>query len=99
METNVNRTTQLSVRLSLFLVALVAVFLLIGGAASADTGALSEQPTTVYVVESGDTLWAIAAAQTAEGGDVRVLVSAIKELSGIKSSTLTPGQVLTLPAG
>lgn len=86
--------SQLSVRLSLFLVALIAVFLLIGGAASADT---PPAPTVEYVVAHGDTLWAIASRFTPEDGDVRVRVAEIKELSGIRSSTLIPGQILSLP--
>lgn len=94
MENRANARTQLSVRLSMFLVALVAVFLLIGGAASADT---PPEPTVEYVVVSGDTLWSIAARSTPERGDVRVAVARIKELSGIRSSSLAPGQILTLP--
>lgn len=96
MMNRVSSGTQLSVRLSLFLVALVAVFLLIGGAASADT---LPEPTTEYVVASGDTLWAIASRLTPEGDDVRVLLREIKDLSGIRSSSLTPGQVLVVPGG
>lgn len=89
-----SRHQQLSVRLSMFLVAVCAAFLLIGGAA--DAGA-PPPPTTEYVVQSGDTLWAIAADLADPGEDVRVMVSAIKTLSGLDSSTLYPGQVLVVP--
>jgi len=94
MKSRVSPGNQLSVQLSLFLVALVAVFLLIGGAASADT---PPQPTIEYVVVSGDTLWDIAAGLTPQGEDVRVAIAHIKDLSGIKSSSLVPGQVLLVP--
>ena len=92
--THTSRHQQLSVRLSMFLVAVCAAFLLIGGAA--DAGA-PPPPTTEYVVESGDTLWAIAGDLVDTGEDVRVMVSAIKTLSGLDSSTLHPGQVLVVP--
>ena len=78
----------------MFLVAVCAAFLLIGGAA--DAGA-PPPPTTEYVVESGDTLWAIAGDLVDTGEDVRVMVSAIKTLSGLDSSNLHPGQVLVVP--
>ncbi|HEX9763579.1 MAG TPA: LysM peptidoglycan-binding domain-containing protein [Acidimicrobiia bacterium] len=78
----------------MFLVAVCAAFLLIGGAA--DAGA-PPPPTTEYVVQSGDTLWAIAGDLVDAGEDVRVMVSAIKTLSGLDSSTLHPGQVLVVP--
>lgn len=85
---------QLSVRLSAFLAAVVTVFLLIGGAA----GAEEPPPTTVeYVVSAGDTLWRVAAGHAGSGTDIRNLVADIKDLSGIDSSTIYPGQVLRLP--
>ena len=47
---------QLSVRLSVFLVAICTVFLLIGGAADAES---PPAPTVEYVVGAGDTLWSV----------------------------------------
>ena len=89
------RTNQLSVRLSLLLVAVVAAFLLIGGAgADAETPPV---PPIEHVVRSGDTLWAVAATHTAPGDDVRVMVEAIKRATGIQDSALRPGQVLLIP--
>jgi nucleoid-associated protein YgaU len=87
---------QLSVRLSVFLAAVCTVFLLIGGAAEAEG---PPPPTVEYVVAAGDTLWNVAAAHAAPGVDVRPLISDIKELSGITSSALNPGQVLRIPKG
>ena len=48
---------QLSVRLSLLLAVVCVVFLVIGGSAEADIPAAAP---IEYVVESGDSLWAIA---------------------------------------
>lgn len=88
------RLRQLSVRLSMFLVAVAAVFLLIGGAAGADT---PPPPSIEYVVKPGDTLWVIASSHVGVGEDVRGMVETIKRSSGIASSTLYPGQVLKIP--
>ncbi|HEX6302034.1 MAG TPA: LysM peptidoglycan-binding domain-containing protein [Acidimicrobiia bacterium] len=85
---------QLSVQLSVLLATVCAVFLLIGGAAGAEE---PPGPTTDYVVADGDTLWEIAAENVADGADVRVYIDAIKERSGIASSSLHVGQVLQLP--
>ena len=89
------RTNQLSVRLSLLLVAVVAAFLLVGGA-GADAGT-PPVPPVEHVVRSGDTLWAVASAHTEPGEDVRVMVEAIKRATGIRDSSLRPGQILLIP--
>jgi hypothetical protein len=52
-------------------------------------------PETVYVVEPGDTLWAIAASRYA--GDPRDAVWRIKDMNGLESSALAPGMRLRLP--
>lgn len=85
---------QLSVRLSVFLASVCTVFLLIGGAADAEG---PPQPTVEYVVESGDTLWAIAAAHADPGDDIRHLIADIREMSGMTTSMLHPGQILHIP--
>lgn len=85
---------QLSVRLSVFSAAVLTVFLLIGGAAEAE----GPPPSTIeYVVSAGDTLWEVAATHAPSGIDIRNLISDIKDLSGIESSTIYPGQVLRIP--
>lgn len=87
---------QLSVRLSVFLASVCTVFLLIGGAAEAES---PPAPAIEYVVGHGETLWSIASAHSAPGGDVRRTIADIKDLSGISSSTLYPGQLLAIPRG
>jgi nucleoid-associated protein YgaU len=87
---------QLSVRLSLLLAALCVVFLMIGGSAEADV------PTPApdeYVVQPGDTLWAIASATAEPGADVRRVVADIARLSEVDADSLQPGQVLLIPSG
>jgi nucleoid-associated protein YgaU len=86
--------TQLSVQLSVLLATVCVVFLLIGGAADAE---VPSAPAIEHVVSAGDTLWEIASGYVVEGDDVRPMVHAIKERSGITSSTLQPGQVLRIP--
>ena len=48
------------------------------------------------VVQPGDTLWSIAS-PVARGADVRAVVDQIRQLNGLRSADLTPGQVLQLP--
>ncbi len=52
---------------------------------------------TPYVVQSGDDLWTIAAAEYGDGSDLRPVVFAIREANRLTTSTLQPGQQLTLP--
>ncbi len=87
---------QLSVRLSVLIAAICAVFLLVGGAA--DAGEPAGAPIE-HLVESGDTLWAIADLHVGEGEDIRSLVSDIRSLSGLPSSVIHPGQILLIPQG
>lgn len=89
------RINQLSVRLSMLLVAVAVAFLLVGGA-GADAGTPSVPPHE-YVVKNGDTLWAVAAQHTAPGGDVRVVIGRIMDATGLANSSLRPGQVLFIP--
>jgi len=86
---------QLSVRLLLLLAAICVVFLLIGGSADAEMPASTP---VEYVVEGGDTLWAIATSNAGPETDVRRLVADIAQLSGLDDHAIFPGQVLLLPA-
>ena len=57
----------------------------------------SAGPERRYVVQGGDSLWAIALREY--GGDPREAVWEIRERNGLRGTTLRPGQVLVLPAG
>lgn len=86
---------QLSVQLSVILAAVCVVFLLIGGAAEADE---VPGPVIEHVVSTGDTLWSIASEHVGPGEDVRPLIDRIRELSGLDTSVIVPGQILSVPA-
>jgi hypothetical protein len=61
----------------------------------AATGAGGEADPA-YVVEPGDTLWAIAT-RWAPGHDPREVVHLVVELNDLQTVSLVPGQRLTLP--
>ena len=79
-------------RLVLSGVVLLALLLVALGAARPSSGAA---PETRYVVEAGDTLWAIASARY--GGDPREAIWRIRDRNDLVSASLRPGQVLMLP--
>lgn len=64
------------------------------GAASAEERLI---PTETVVVTSGDTLWSIAEARLGGAGDVRDLVHEIRQINGLDTSELAPGDVLEVP--
>jgi hypothetical protein len=86
--------------------ALVALFFLLavsvldvvgsGRALASDTSAPREVPTQTVVVEQGDSLWLIAG-RTAPSADPREVVTRIRELNGMRSNLIQPGQVLLVP--
>jgi Tfp pilus assembly protein FimV len=50
-----------------------------------------------YTVQSGDTLWKIAAEEYGAGLDLRGVVYAVREANDLDGASLQAGQVLTLP--
>jgi LysM repeat protein len=79
-------------RLALVGVVLIALLLAALGAARPSSGAA---PETRYVVEPGDTLWALAEARY--DGDPREATWRIAKRNRLESNVLRPGQVLLLP--
>lgn len=78
--------------------ALSLVDTLAGGRALADdTPAPRPVSTRAVVVEQGDSLWLIAQRTTPES-DPREVVTRIRELNGMQSNLIQPGQVLLIPA-
>jgi LysM repeat protein len=52
---------------------------------------------TTVTVKSGDSLWNIAGARTAPGGDVQAAVDAIIAVNHLDGAAITPGQHLQIP--
>lgn len=86
------------------LVALVIAFVIVvtlvvtGGDAAADSPASSGEASVdsieVYIVQPGDTLWAIAAERALPGDDVQSLVNVLNEQAG--SASLEVGQRIVI---
>jgi LysM repeat protein len=87
-------TAQTRVLVIISTIVVIAALLLLS------TGEASGAPQAVsYTVDAGDTLWEIAADRTAHGEDVRRTVTEIKQLNGLTTSLIVPGQTLLVPAG
>jgi len=65
-------------------------------AQSVENKATNKEVITV-VVYSGDTLWSIAKQYAPKGTDVRMYISQIEKLNGLKTVQLQEGQTLRLP--
>lgn len=65
----------------------------LSGGAGGDLRLAGQSSVTV---ESGDTLWSIASS-VAGSSDVRTVIDRIRQLNGLHSADLVPGQVLQLP--
>jgi nucleoid-associated protein YgaU len=87
------RATRRHQRLALAAGSAIAGLLLAGGVAYGGSAASGQR----VVVQSGDTLWAIAAAHYA-GSDVQARVAEIEVANHLTSAALRPGQILRLPA-
>ncbi|WP_309232911.1 LysM peptidoglycan-binding domain-containing protein [Blastococcus sp. TML/C7B] len=67
------------------------------GSVVSDDGGLRLAGASSVVVQSGDTLWSIAASVAGSGDDVRAVVAEIRELNGLADASIAPGQTLVLP--
>jgi LysM repeat protein len=80
------------------LVAGLATALSLGFVAATQTFADNHpQPTRGIVVQPGQTLWDIAAAQTPSGDDVRSTMTHLEQLNHLDSAALQVGQHLRIP--
>ena len=77
--------------------ALLAVVLLVAAGIVASAFVSGPQRTTTATVQSGQSIWDLAAATGSE--DVAETAARIVELNNLTSSTLQPGQTLIVPAG
>jgi hypothetical protein len=64
---------------------------------AADTSKPQAVGTHTVVVAEGDSLWLIAG-RTAPAADPREVVTRIRELNGMRSNLIQPGQVLLVPS-
>jgi Tfp pilus assembly protein FimV len=76
----------------------VAAFVLLLATAVHAMSTVVPAATDDYRVHAGDTLWSIASDATDAGGDVRSVVSEIRDLNGLATSDITVGDVLLVPA-
>ena len=89
------RQPTIPLRMMVIISIVVTALLLLASAVQA-TGVPVD--TVDYRVESGDTLWSIAA-EAGDGGDVRGTIGIIQRLNELDGSTIYAGQVLELPSG
>ena len=85
----------LSTRVLILLLALTSIFFLLDAIGAAD----EPQAIVSYVVQPGDTLWSIADGVAEPGTDIREVISDVKSLNALESSSLQIGQSLMIPAG
>ena len=94
-QVRLTRRGQVVVVLLLLLVVL-ALGVFWGGGSVATERPGTPEPTTVVTVQSGDTLYAIAAAVTTDG-DVNAMVERIQRLNALDSGMLQAGQKIRVP--
>ena len=85
----------LSTRVLILLLALTSIFFLLGNAGAAN----EPEAVSTVVVQPGDTLWSISQGIAEPGTDIREIVSDVKTLNALSTSSLQVGQTLLIPAG
>jgi hypothetical protein len=81
-----------------FLGALMAGMISLGGWATASLSGGTPAPVQVVEVQSGDTLYKLAS-RVAEPGEVREMVYRIQELNSLPGAQISEGQRLAVPRG
>ena len=75
-----------------------AVLMVVGSwSADAETQSSGAPATGVVVVEAGESLWEIASTVAPES-DPRATITAIRDLNGLGSDAVVPGQALVVPS-
>ena len=75
-----------------------AVLMVVGSwSADAETQSSGAPATGVVVVEAGQSLWEIASTVAPES-DPRATITAIRDLNGLGSDAVVPGQALVVPS-
>lgn len=95
VDTGAAMRRQLGRLVAVLAVVTVALFLVLAAGVQAGD---SVRATDQHIVGQGESLWAIAEAHTAPGGDVRATIADIKALNDLDSSVILTGQALTVPA-
>lgn len=75
----------------------LSLVVVLSGQVTADAGSASAGPATgTFVVQAGDSLWSIAQ-QVAPAADPRETIARIRDLNGMRSATVIPGQSVVVP--
>lgn len=75
----------------------LSIMVVLSGQITADAGSQTAGPaTSVVVVQSGDSLWSIAQ-EVAPAADPRETIARIRDLNGMRSATVIPGQSVVVP--
>ncbi len=83
--------------LSTLAAGVLSVIVVLSGQVTADAGSQVSGPaSSVFVVQAGDSLWSIAQIVAPER-DPRETIARIRDLNGMGSSTVIPGQSLVVP--
>lgn len=77
------------------LLAIVSVAVVLGAIRATAASTTPPQGWVATVVQPGDTLWSLAAADS--GQDPRAVIATIRSVNGLNDSALIPGQRLYLP--
>lgn len=92
-----SRPTTASTRVLVIISTIVVALVLLLASSVGASGSVAVT-TEDYRVRTGDTLWEIAADRTADGGDVRDTVAAIRSINRLDGSLIHPGQILEVPS-
>lgn len=79
------------------IVMIIAIILIGSSMTNSNVYGDSEMEYTEIIVESGDTLWAIAETHSTDNEDVRIMIRLIVEANLLTSDVIHPGDYLKIP--